>query len=123
LSAWSGLRPLIRDPNSPSSADLVRSHLVHISASGLLTVAGGKWTTYRAMARDAVDAAVKEFKLEKVTKNENGGACMTEKVRLVGSEGWSKNMFIGLIQRVNCLIPALSRSVSAISLPFFFILS
>ncbi|KAF9510998.1 hypothetical protein BS47DRAFT_1373210 [Hydnum rufescens UP504] len=99
LSAWSGLRPLIRDPNSPSSADLVRSHLVHISASGLLTVAGGKWTTYRAMARDAVDAAVKEFKLEKYTKNENGGACMTEKVRLVGSEGWSKNMFIGLIQR------------------------
>lgn len=93
LAAWSGLRPLIRDPASPNSKDLVRNHLIYVSPSNLITIAGGKWTTYRAMAQETVDAAVNLFKFPV-------GPCITEKVRLVGSEGWSKNMFIGLVQRV-----------------------
>jgi len=94
LAAWSGLRPLIRDPASPNSKDLVRNHLIYVSPSDLITIAGGKWTTYRAMAQETVDAAVRLFGF-------NVGGCITEKVRLVGSDGWSRNMFIGLIQRVS----------------------
>ncbi|EIW81182.1 DAO-domain-containing protein [Coniophora puteana RWD-64-598 SS2] len=96
LSAWSGLRPLVSDPAAQGgTAGLVRNHVVHLSPGGLLTIAGGKWTTYRAMAEETVDAAVKAFGLESRVKN----GCVTEDVRLVGSDAWSRNMFIGLIQR------------------------
>ncbi|KAI0056546.1 DAO-domain-containing protein [Artomyces pyxidatus] len=95
LSAWSGLRPLVRNPSASSTEGLVRNHMIHVSDSGLLTIAGGKWTTYRAMAQETVDEAVKVFSLENRVKS----GCVTEKLRLVGSDGWSRNMFIGLIQR------------------------
>ena len=100
LSAWSGIRPLVRNPSAASTAGLVRNHLVHVSQSGLLTIAGGKWTTYRKMAEETVDEAVKVFGLE----NRVHSGCVTESVRLVGSDGWSRNMFIGLIQRVRLSI-------------------
>ncbi|GAA6020494.1 hypothetical protein JCM11491_001374 [Sporobolomyces phaffii] len=93
LSAWSGLRPLVKDPDAKDTQSLVRNHLINISKSGLLTIAGGKWTTYRAMAEETVDAAIKEFSL----KPERG--CITAKVQLVGSQGWNKMMFIKLIQQ------------------------
>ena len=96
LSAWSGLRPLVRNPSAATTEGLVRSHMVYVSESGLLTIAGGKWTTYRAMAEETVNEAVNAFGLEgKVT---NG--CVTQRVRLIGSDGWCRNMFIGLTQRV-----------------------
>ena len=47
LSAWSGIRPLVRDPDAKNTESLVRNHMINISPSGLLTIAGGKWTTYR----------------------------------------------------------------------------
>ncbi|KAF8606916.1 DAO-domain-containing protein, partial [Ceratobasidium sp. AG-I] len=94
LSAWSGIRPLVRDPAAKSTEGLVRNHMINIADSGLLTIAGGKWTTYRAMAEETVDAAVKTFAL-----GAKAGPCVTERVRLVGSDSWSKNMFISLIQR------------------------
>jgi len=97
LSAWSGLRPLVRNPGASSTEGLVRNHMIHVSESGLLTIAGGKWTTYRAMAEETVDEAVRVFGLENKVK----GSCVTEKLRLVGSDGWSRNMFIGLIQTVS----------------------
>lgn len=58
LSAWSGIRPLVSDPNKPNTQSLARNHIVHVSDTNLVTIAGGKWTTYRAMAMEAVDAAV-----------------------------------------------------------------
>lgn len=61
LAAWAGIRPLVLNPNAENTAELVRNHLVHVSDGGLLTIAGGKWTTYRIMAEEAVDAAIKEF--------------------------------------------------------------
>jgi glycerol-3-phosphate dehydrogenase len=99
LSAWSGIRPLVRNPSSTASGTegLVRNHMIHVTPSGLLTIAGGKWTTYRQMAEETVDAAVRGFGLEGKVKS----GCVTERVRLVGSEGWARNMFIGLIQRVS----------------------
>ena len=50
LAAWSGIRPLVRDPSAANSAALSRNHVIEISKSGLVTIAGGKWTTYRKMA-------------------------------------------------------------------------
>lgn len=93
LSAWAGLRPLVRNPNAASTEGLVRNHMIHVSDSGLLTIAGGKWTTYRAMAEETVDKAIEVFRLQPKS------GCVTERLRLVGSDGWSRNMFIGLIQR------------------------
>ncbi len=57
LSAFAGLRPLVADPESSSTAQISRDHTIVVSRSGLMTVAGGKWTTYRKMAEDAVDQA------------------------------------------------------------------
>ena len=59
LGTWAGLRPLVRDASDGRTADLSRRHRVLPSASGVITVTGGKLTTYREMAQDAVDAAVR----------------------------------------------------------------
>ncbi|KAJ2303023.1 mitochondrial glycerol-3-phosphate dehydrogenase, partial [Coemansia sp. RSA 2610] len=92
LAAWSGIRPLVRDPRAANTKDLVRNHMIHVSDSGLLTIAGGKWTTYREMAKETVDRAVAEFGLRPLR------ACQTEHVRLIGSHAWSDTMFIKLVQ-------------------------
>jgi glycerol-3-phosphate dehydrogenase len=113
LAAWSGIRPLVKDPKAKNTESLVRNHLVTFSDSGLLTCAGGKWTTYRQMAEDAVDEAVKHFNLPtsplmsvpRVSGSEMindaaplDGTCQTHQVRLVGAHGYSKTLFINLIQ-------------------------
>lgn len=59
LSAWSGIRPLVSDPNKADTQSLARNHIVHVSDGGLVTIAGGKWTTFRAMAAHTIDAAIK----------------------------------------------------------------
>lgn len=58
LSMWSGLRPLIRN-GGRSTAKLSRDHKIITSKTGLVTVIGGKWTTYRRMGEDAVNHAMK----------------------------------------------------------------
>jgi len=113
LAAWSGIRPLVRDPNAKNTESLVRNHLITVSDSGLLTCAGGKWTTYRQMAEDAVDKAIEVFKLKpgKVANVPDisglglfndaamlDGSCQTHRVRLIGAHGYSKTLFINLIQ-------------------------
>jgi glycerol-3-phosphate dehydrogenase len=113
LAAWSGIRPLVRDPNKSKSEGLVRNHLVTTSDSGLITCSGGKWTTYRQMAEETVDEAIAEFKLRTgplpnpphVSGSKRfddaavlDGTCQTHQVRLVGAHGWSKTLFINLIQ-------------------------
>lgn len=58
LSTFAGLRPLVNDGGvATATAALARDHTLLISASGLVTIAGGKWTTYRKMAEDTVDQA------------------------------------------------------------------
>lgn len=109
LSAWSGLRPLIRNTSATGGGGktegLVRNHVVLVSESGLVTIAGGKWTTYRAMSEECVDKAVEVFGLRDKART---GGCVTDTLRLVGSHGWSRNMFIGLIQRVSDPVPSSS---------------
>jgi len=57
LSVFAGIRPLVRATGVASTAALSRDHVIHIDRSGLVTVCGGKWTTYRHMAEDCVDQA------------------------------------------------------------------
>ncbi|KAM3443823.1 hypothetical protein MY4824_000271 [Beauveria thailandica] len=105
LATWSGIRPLVKDPNAKNTESLVRSHLVTVSPSNLLTCAGGKWTTYRQMAEDAVDEAIKTFHLtpraDATPADVSGagfpavqstGACVTRKVVLAGSHGYSTRL-------------------------------
>jgi len=56
VGAFAGLRPLLEDAGTASTADLSRKHAVLTSRTGVVTVVGGKLTTYRRMAEDAVDA-------------------------------------------------------------------
>jgi glycerol-3-phosphate dehydrogenase len=56
LSVYVGLRPLVKGDGKTSA--LSRDHLIHVDPSGLLTITGGKWTTYRHMAEDCVDHAI-----------------------------------------------------------------
>ena len=59
VGAWAGLRPLLRGSGRARTRDLSRRHAVRVSPSGVVTVTGGKLTTYRRMAVDAVDAATR----------------------------------------------------------------
>ncbi|KAK0553510.1 mitochondrial glycerol-3-phosphate dehydrogenase [Tilletia horrida] len=93
LSAWSGLRPLVKDPDAKDTQSLVRNHMINVSESGLLTIAGGKWTTYREMAEQTVDRAIKEYNLKPLRP------CVTKTTRLLGSHGWTKTMYVKLLQR------------------------
>jgi glycerol-3-phosphate dehydrogenase len=84
-SVWSGLRPLVQAPDAANTAQLVREHLIDVSACGLLTIAGGKWTSYRRMAEDAVDQALQTFGLTSTRK------CQSHQMRLFGAQNFDAN--------------------------------
>ena len=62
-SVFVGIRPLVKAAGASSTAALSRDHTIHIDNTGMLTICGGKWTTYRHMAEEAVDHAVTLAKL------------------------------------------------------------
>ncbi|XP_076919904.1 glycerol-3-phosphate dehydrogenase SDP6, mitochondrial-like [Bidens hawaiensis] len=92
LSAWSGIRPLATDPRAKNTESISRDHIVCEDFPGLVTITGGKWTTYRGMAEDAVDAAIKSGKLNPKNK------CLTSNISLVGGDGWDPAYFTVLAQ-------------------------
>jgi glycerol-3-phosphate dehydrogenase len=57
LSVYAGLRPLVRANAQQKTAALSRDHQILVSSTGLITIAGGKWTTYRKMAEDVINQA------------------------------------------------------------------
>ena len=65
LARYAGLRPLVKKPGIDRTASLSRSHRLILSPQGLVTIAGGKWTTCRQMAEDTVDAAQKTGGLDR----------------------------------------------------------
>ncbi|XP_009760652.1 glycerol-3-phosphate dehydrogenase SDP6, mitochondrial isoform X2 [Nicotiana sylvestris] len=93
LSAWSGIRPLAIDPKAKSTESISRDHVVAEEHPGLVTITGGKWTTYRSMAEDAVDAAIKSGKLNPANK------CLTYNLQLIGADGWEPASFTILAQQ------------------------
>jgi len=62
VSAWAGLRPLLATPGATSTAAVPREHRIVESASGLVTIAGGKLTTYRSMAAEVVDRVARRLR-------------------------------------------------------------
>ncbi|MBI1352850.1 MAG: FAD-dependent oxidoreductase [Acidobacteria bacterium] len=83
LSAFAGIRPLVSNPGAPSGAtsEISREHVLHISNNGLVTISGGKWTTYRQMAEDAIDQAATLANLE-------DRPCVTKTLPI---RGWTEN--------------------------------
>jgi len=57
LSVFAGIRPLVREGDAGNTAALSRGHTIRIELSGMVTICGGKWTTYRRMAEDCVNQA------------------------------------------------------------------
>jgi glycerol-3-phosphate dehydrogenase len=62
VSAWAGLRPLLATPGATSTAAIPREHRIVESSSGLVTIAGGKLTTYRSMAAEVVDRVARRLR-------------------------------------------------------------
>ncbi|MEP7076372.1 MAG: FAD-dependent oxidoreductase, partial [Acidobacteriota bacterium] len=64
LSIFAGIRPLVRSGITANTAKRSRGHFLETSSSGLITITGGKWTTYRRMAEDAVNQAIRMAELK-----------------------------------------------------------
>ena len=77
LSVFAGLRPLVGSTEDSNTAALSRDHSLTISRTGLITITGGKWTTYRKMAEDTVDQAILLGRLPE-------RKCVTEGLRIHG---------------------------------------
>jgi glycerol-3-phosphate dehydrogenase len=90
LATWAGLRPLVSDAGSSRTADLSRRHRVTTSEGGMVTVTGGKLTTYREMAEDTVDAAVAVIAAAGDPLPRRAGRSRTRRLALRGAEGWEE---------------------------------
>lgn len=94
-STWSGLRPLIHEDGKDPS-ELSRKDEIFISKSGLVSIAGGKLTGYRQMARKSVDVVLKQLKAE---EGRPFVACKTEHITLSGGEFKNQDDIYNYIQR------------------------
>jgi glycerol-3-phosphate dehydrogenase len=84
VAAWAGLRPLLRNDQAATTAAVPREHRIVESASGLLTIAGGKLTTYRAMAAELVDVVA--AKLHRMDGRDIAARAATDREPLPGGE-------------------------------------
>lgn len=90
LSVFAGLRPLVKEEESLDSQKMARDHKIIISKSGLITIAGGKWTTYRKMGEDVIDKAI-------AYKNLPFAKSQTENLKLHGyQENLNPNHFLSV---------------------------
>lgn len=108
VAAWSGIRPLVQQKiqkadttekhASEKTSAISRDHVIELSEGGLVTIAGGKWTTYRKMAQDTVDKIIELGNFSTVK------ACQTDRLALVGARGWDRALFCELAQNYRLLI-------------------
>jgi glycerol-3-phosphate dehydrogenase len=82
-SVYAGIRPLVRGGDASNTSKLGRDHEVRVSSSGLISVLGGKWTTYRKMAEDCVDEAISVGGLKPAP-------CTTKTMHIHGHPGGAK---------------------------------
>mmetsp|Transcript_69 Transcript_69/g.128 ORF Transcript_69/g.128 Transcript_69/m.128 type:complete len:729 (+) Transcript_69:167-2353(+) len=101
LSAWYGVRPLCVDPNAADSKDTSRDHVVSYNAKNDITfVSGGKWTTWREMAEDALDKSLEVGVAAAQELKAKAGNCLTHETPLLGAgrngefapEGYKHNL-------------------------------
>ena len=83
-AVWTGIRPLVSNATEKNSAQLSRSHVIEVSESHLISIMGGKWTTFRKMGQDVVDRAIAVGEL-KATPS------VTEGLQLLGAKGYNKD--------------------------------
>ncbi len=80
-AAWSGLRPLVHDPQASDTSRLLRDFVIEESPSGLFSIVGGKWTSYRRMAEKLVDRVA-------TARRMSVGPCLTHNLSVHGAENW-----------------------------------
>jgi glycerol-3-phosphate dehydrogenase len=83
IATWAGLRPLLRVADEPRTADLSRRHGIRVSGAGVVTITGGKLTTYRAMAEDTID------QVDQLLDGKHR-ACRTKRLLLIGAAGYQE---------------------------------
>ncbi len=76
-SVFAGIRPLVVNPSAENTAAVSREHVVTISKTGLVSIAGGKWTTYRKMAEDTLEQAI-------IVGNLDDSKCQTKNIQIHG---------------------------------------
>lgn len=81
-SVFAGLRPLVKNGDEDNTSEISRDHSLFVTPSGLITIAGGKWTTYRKMAEDVVDRASETAELEEKE-------CVTKELKI---HGWNPDV-------------------------------
>jgi len=84
---WAGLRPLVKTGGSARTADLSRRHRVVTNEAGVITVTGGKLTTYREMAEDTVDEALEQLDGSRWARK---AKCRTKNLPLIGADGFQE---------------------------------
>ena len=91
IGVYAGLRPLVANNKGSATTKLSREHTVDRPAPGFVSIAGGKYTTYRIMGRDVIDLAVNE--LRKLSPES-----VTEKLPLIGADG-----YFALVQQIEAI--------------------
>ena len=83
-SYWTGIRPLVSDPSASDTAQLARDHVINRNEkTGLITLTGGKWTTYRVMGEHAIDQV-----LVQLGRDPKLEMSKTENLKLAGTDEW-----------------------------------
>jgi glycerol-3-phosphate dehydrogenase len=104
LSAYAGLRALVKSNANAETKELIRDHEVEVDAvSGLISILGGKWTTYRAMAEDGIDHAQRALA--------GSGPCRTLDFPLTGASGFTPQYWKHLVDSYR-LSPELARHLA-----------
>ncbi len=89
---WSGLRPLVVDESKENTQEILRIHKIEIDKNGLISVMGGKWTAYRAMAEQTVDMIVK-------TKNIKVKASQTSELKIFGADKYNFEYYKDIVKK------------------------
>ncbi|WP_266367833.1 glycerol-3-phosphate dehydrogenase/oxidase [Tellurirhabdus rosea] len=93
IAGFAGLRPLLQANPNAESKELVRDHEVEVDkTSGLISILGGKWTTYRLMAQDTIDTCCELLGVPVKP-------CITDTIRLVGAEGYAEDFWKVLVSK------------------------
>lgn len=98
-SVWSGMRPLVKDFSSDKTENMARDHFIEVSKSGLVTITGGKWTTYRKMAADVMQLVYPS-------------TFSTENLPLVGTSGYHSELPRELVNEFGITIEEASHVAS-----------